>query len=50
MQKEIVQKFHSIRVEYTCDKCKNKSPKGLRLDLADKDRKWLCDKCYFKHV
>lgn len=36
----------------TCEECKKYSPKGLRFDLDApiKDRKWLCDKCYFKHV
>ena len=32
-----------------CGQCNKPSPKGLRLDLDTpmKDRKWLCDKCYF---
>ena len=33
-----------------CDGCKKSSPKGLRFDLDDaiSERRWLCDRCYWK--
>ncbi len=49
IHKEMVPKFHTQHIDYTCNKCNKKSPKGLRLDLDSKDKRWLCDKCYFNN-
>jgi hypothetical protein len=44
MKTEVVQDYK------LCEDCGKYSPKGLRYDMDEpkKERKWKCDRCYFK--